>query len=376
MALFVLGCAKPENGQVAEVSGSGTEVDYTVLVKKDGVLQQSTFTADAEIINPVSHTGAFEAMDFPQLSYRYGESISLYVRKADCTGEVTLVDFDGDQLEIIPVFTDLASCEREVISISHSMDSLYLTYSYPGSGLKEKHHFLRAVKVGDVIEGHTEFELFKEPRHMIYSHNRLFILSISNEDDAKDEDEIFSLGVFNPSTGEMIHEINLDGEAQNIFRTVEGHIVVSFPKLHLLINGNTLGVITTVRYNLGKEPDFGATEKAYFDILGNLYYTRPTGLAGTTYEKIPGMYDFENNTAILYYYENFLSESERNFEYEIGDTSLVAYDSANNLILVGYQKLGSGGKGGLLRIKPVPGPDLVDNTDLDGIPYEVFIGRH
>jgi hypothetical protein len=275
-------------------------------------------------------------------------------------------------VEKIPVFADLASCEMEVLSLTHSKDSLYLAYSYPGSGLKEKHHFLRAVKVdGDHAE-FTEFELSREPRQVIYSHNRLFILSREQDVDTEDA-EGFSLGVFNPISGEMIHDINLDDEVQNVFRTMEGHIVVSYRKLHLLIDSHTLGILSTVRYNEGSEPDFGETAKAYFDTLGNLYYTRPTGLAETTYESIPGVYDFLSNTAVLYYYENFLSESERNFKYEIGNTSLVSYDMANNIILIGYRKSGGSGKGGLLRIKPIPEPEFIDNTDLDGIPYEVFI---
>lgn len=373
VALFVLGCSKPDNGHSSGDSADGTDVNYTVMLKKDAILQQVSFTADARFIHPGNPEAEPRILNFPQLSYRDGNSISLYTRQPDCSGEVAWFDFNTDRKVTIPVFTDLTSCEIDVISIAHSGDYVYLAYSYPGSELKEKHYFIRVVDVADGMDGYGEYELSGEPVQMVYSNNRMFILSRDEEKAEKDGVEGFELVVLNPADGALIHAINLNEAAQKIFRTGAGHIMVSYPELHMLIDSQTLGILTTVRYNKGTEPNFGAAENAYFDLLGNLYYPMPTGLSGTAYETIPGVYDFENNTSILYYYENFLTESERKFVYEIGDTSLVAFDAANNIILVGYRKLGGNGKGGLLRIRPTPGLELVDNTDLDGIPYELFI---
>ncbi len=98
----------------------------------------------------------------------------------------------------------------------------------------------------------------------------------------------------------------------------------------------------------------------------------PTNFSGTSYPNIPAVYDFENNTAILYYYENFLSEQEQLVEFEIGDTSMVSYDAKNNLILIGYQKSGDPDKGGLLRIRPIPNPAFIDNIDLNGVPFQMY----
>jgi len=35
--------------------------------------------------------------------------------------------------------------------------------------------------------------------------------------------------------------------------------------------------------------------------------------------------------------------------------------------------MGGSNEGGLMRIKPVPEPAFIDNIDLDGVPYQIFI---
>lgn len=373
MALSVLGCAKPDKGHPTDTHQAGTDVNYTVLLRKDAVLKQAYFSADATLIQSVNPIGETAMLTYPKLSYREGNSISLYAAQPDCTGEVVRFNFNTDQKVVIPVFEDIASCAIDVLSITHSADAVYLAYSYPGSGLKEKHYFIRAVPVADGSKAYWEYELSRESIQIVYSNSKIFVLSRDEDKGDKDGADEFTLLVLNPADGVLLHEINLDEDAQKIFRTNEGHVLVTYPKLHLLIDSQTLGILKTVRYNTGTGPNFGSVDKAFFDLVGNLYYPMPTGLSGTTYKTIPGVYDFSNNTSIVYYYENFLTGAERKFEYEIGDTSLVAYDAANNLILIGYQKLGENGLGGLLRIRPTPGLELVDNIDLDGIPYELFI---
>lgn len=98
-------------------------------------------------------------------------------------------------------------------------------------------------------------------------------------------------------------------------------------------------------------------------------------LAGTysKYSLIPAVYDFNKNSAILYAFENFLTETQLDFELEIENTTLVHYDEVNNLLLIGYKKSGEDKKGGLLRINPVPQPKFAGNLDLDGIPYALYV---
>ncbi|MEQ8420640.1 MAG: hypothetical protein RIB64_11580, partial [Arenibacter algicola] len=102
-----------------------------------------------------------------------------------------------------------------------------------------------------------------------------------------------------------------------------------------------------------------------------MYYPMESG-SKSSYPHIAAVYDFKENMSVLYIYENFLSLEERNLKYEIEDTTMVSYDANNNLILIGYRKIGGSGKGGLMRIKPIRDPKFLDNDDLDGMPIELF----
>ena len=95
--------------------------------------------------------------------------------------------------------------------------------------------------------------------------------------------------------------------------------------------------------------------------------------SNSIYPIVAAMYDFETNNTVLYAYENFLTETQRDLEFEIKSTTMVGYDEKNNLLLIGYSKTGGSKKGGLLRIKLGLEPEFVDNLDLDGAPYALFI---
>jgi hypothetical protein len=125
-----------------------------------------------------------------------------------------------------------------------------------------------------------------------------------------------------------------------------------------------------IGYEEGKEPLFHGSEFNCFDDQGRLFYKRPN--EDGEQSNIPAIYDFANNLAILYFYENFLTASQLEFEYKIGDTTMVSYDDINNIMIVGYQKMDNENKGGLLRIQLEPTPKLLDNLDLDAVPRQLF----
>ena len=60
-------------------------------------------------------------------------------------------------------------------------------------------------------------------------------------------------------------------------------------------------------------------------------------------------------------------------QYGIGDTRSVAFDQHNGLLLIGYEKAGNVGEGGLLRVKPVPEPKFIDQIDLEGVPMHLIV---
>ncbi|MBT8184989.1 MAG: hypothetical protein KJN76_09115, partial [Eudoraea sp.] len=368
IAVLALGCSKTENGGSSESEGPNVAADYSVLLSRTGLLSETLLNANAELISKNPASSPFESTIFPELRYRDGNTISLFYSKPDCSGELTKVDFSNYDSKRVNVFQDLQDCDLQVNSIAHSSSAFYLAYTVPATGPKETHFFIRTVNVGSGEESFTDLELALEPEQIVIVSDKVFILS----SEAEEEDK-FALVVLDANSGMPIHEVNLDFNVQRIFKTVDNNIMVSYPDLHLVINSNSMGIIETVRYNEGMEPKFGYTEVSIFDELGNLYYPMPTDMEETDYPNIPGVYDFSTNTAVLYFYENFLTETERDFEFKIGDTSMVSYDTANNLILIGYQKSDDTNKGGLLRVKPIPEPAFIDNIDLDGVPMEIIV---
>lgn len=367
LAWMVIGCSTSDDGQDNGDNGkeTGEDADYTVLVSNGGVISGILLNASIDVLTLDPDDSPFGSTAKPQHTYRDGTQFSFYKEKPDCVGEITKYDFNGDTSIALAVFSDLNNCELSVKAVAHSENSFFLAYKVP-TDTKDEHFFVRAMDMDSDDSDFTDIELDQEPVQMTYANNRLFILGF-NEDDGKN-----ALLVLDTDDNELIHEINLDLDVQKISKNSDGNILVSYENLHLEISSSTMGILSTTRYEEGKEPKFGFTESEYFDIVGNLYYPRPTE-PSDEYPTIPAVYDFDSNTATLYFYENFLSTEQRKFEYEIGDTSLVSYDAKNNLILVGYRKSGSTNLGGLLRIKPAPDPKFIDNIDLDGVPYAISI---
>ena len=368
LAVLAMGCSPSESEPVVEENEVSVDVNYSVLLTHNDLLSESLLNANGQVITLNPAVSSFESIEAPQLSYRDGTLLSFYTGGEDCTGTLISFDFRTSVSREFTVFDDLADCELQVKSITHSENAIYLVYSIPGDGLKGMDYFLRRVDATSADGTFSEIQLQKEPEQIVFANNRVFILSGD-----PDEENKYGLVVYDVPGEALIHDINLDDDAQKIFRTIDGNIMVSYPDLHLTINSGTMGITSTVRYNDGQEPKFGYTRAGYFDSQGNLYYPMPTDFSGTDYANIPGVFNFATNTAILYFYENFLTAEEREFEYEIGDTSMVSYDADNNLILIGYQKSSDANKGGLLRVRPIPDPKFIDNIDLDGVPFEIFV---
>ena len=367
-AVCALGCSKTESGPGPDNEGPNVDADYSVLLSHDGLLSETLLNANAEIITLNPSGSQFESSTLPEQRYRDGNELSFYTTKGDCTGELSKVDFNTYAARRVSVFEDLSNCELEVTALAHSDTNIFVAYTVPGTGAKETHSFVRTVAISEEETSFTDLELQQQALQLIYVSGKLFVLS---KDAA--EDDKYALVVIDTNEGLPLHEVNLDFNVQKIFKTISGNIMVSYPELHLVVSSSSMGIIETVRYNEGKEPKFGYTDASFFDASGNLYYTMPTDQPESEYDNIPGVYDFSTNTAVLYFYENFLTATQRQFEYKIGDTSMVSYDAANNLILIGYQKADDPDKGGLLRIRPIPEPAFIDNTDLDGVPREFFV---
>lgn len=365
LACALLGCSKSDQGPDSEKkTESGAEAEYTVILTKNDKWSGTQFNANLEKISLNQDGGPFTTTIVPELSYREGIALSLFKKKTECEGEIIFYDFDAGKKESAEVFGDLGVCKLFPKGLAHSSSHLFMAYGLWNEVSLKNDYFVR------IIDRRTketkDIPLNKEPLQLVFSNNRLFVLGL----DAK-VNGIYSLIVVDTEERKQVHEINLGADARTIAKNSDGNILVSFNGMHIIIDSAILKSISEVRYNAGKEPKFGFLAEGVFND-GKLYYRRSEENTGDI-PQIPAVYDFSRNMITLYYYENWLTAEQLQFEYNIGDTSMVSYDPKNNLILIGYRKKGNDQLGGILRIKPAPEPKFIDNTDLEGVPYAVFV---
>jgi hypothetical protein len=367
LCLWLLGCSKSEVGPGAVDTDEGVTAHYTLLLSDGSSYVPAQFTANALAIEPSTAGNMVpEPFDAPEISYRNDSDLCFYRTLADCSGEVRYIGLSTGNVSVKKVFGDSPSCGREIMALASSASTAYLGYNMPGGGIKETLYLIRAVSLASASSVFPETEIEYAPYQLLWSNNRLYVLAYDGAGDT------YFLYKLNGETGAIQQELDLGSGVQRLLATNGGKLLVSYEQRHLLLDPLNLEVLSRIVYTDGKEPNIGQSPNFYFDPEDRLYYAMPTGLAGTAYDHIPAVYDLANHIAYLYYYENFLNENQLNTYYAIGDTRVVGFDHHNGFLLIGYQKAGSSG-GGLLRIKPVPDPRLIDHIALDGIPMQIHV---
>jgi hypothetical protein len=366
LAVFAIGCSK--SGGPIDDGGKnepGVEAAYTVVVKDNGQLTATLLNADAETLSINDAESGFADTAEPELLFEEGKVLAMYHKKSDCSGKITVHDFNAATSKSFDVFTDLGTCNLTAKAIVKGGNTVYVAYELE-QNTKTNGYFVRAVDISGAEATFVDVELEFKPVGLAFAQNRLFVLGL-DEDITGDH----KLTVLNTGANTAAYTENLGLDARGIFKNPDGNIVVSYDDRHTTFNSATLDFNYT-NYPPDTAPNFIGSEFRHFDSSGKMYYAM---LAGThsIYKRIPAVYDFEKNSTVLYAYENFLTEAQRNFKFEIENTTVVQYDEANNLLLFGYEKSGGNSKGGLLRIKPIPEPEFVGNLDLDGIPYTIYI---
>lgn len=360
LAVFLTSCAK-STSESPNDNPNLTNADYGILLQGNSTLSSTLINFDGNDLKLSEKPNLFPSFHIPTVSYRNDYQYSFYKETGNCSGEILVYDFKEDIETSFSVFSDLGMCDLTILAISHSNTHVFLSYMIESAG-KEKKYFIRTIDIGSENMTHEDLEISMNPVKMVVSNNRLFILTID-----KEVTNEYFISVMDIGTNELIHEMDLGLEVGNIFPNPDGDIIIGYPSLHTTVNSSDLSVIYT-QYGEGTEPQFSDSESIYFDSTNKMYYTMKPG----TSEAIPAVYDFSNNTAILYFFENFLTSAQLNVEFEISSATTIGYDKKNNFILVGYKKQGQGNRGGLIRISPSPDFSFVDNYDLNAIPVAIF----
>ena len=372
LAFAIIGCSKSDNGGDDGGKTPGADAAYNLLVTQDGLVSSTLINATPEITTLNPAISPFEEMTMPDLVFKEGQVYTTYHKDTNCSGKLAQFDFADNSSESLDLFLDMEDCNLIATAIAHSSTRLYVAYGLQVSASKYD-YFVRVIDPSKTESNFVDVPLKAEqpdptyiPKELAYANNRLFILG--HDEDASDE---YHLLVMDSANNSLIHEVNLGFNVKQIFRNPSDNIIVSYSELHSEVDSGTMEV-TYTNYEPATNPHFTGSKFNPFDDTGRMYYEMPPG-SHSSYSIIPAVYDFANKLAVIYAYENFLTEAERNFEYEIESTSMVGYDEKNDYILIGYKKTGSANKGGLMRIKPAPEPELIDNLNVDGIPYKLFV---
>ena len=365
-ALVIISCSISGDTQIqTEIEQEETffSADYILLQSTNNNLStQLLNTTEGGVTLNLAESN-FVSVPVPEIIFQNGSIFGHYQKLSDCSGQVTIHDFGNDSSLSIDVFNDLTGCNLTTTAIAIIANTLYVSYMIEETSKSNK-YFVRVIDISDMGESYLDVELDKKPLQMVVANGDIFVSTIDLE--ITDEN---SLLVMDGTTNTLVNEIGMGYNVEQIFATIDQNLIISYQELHTVLNSATLSV-QYVNYEEGKEPNFSDLKFHHFDFQGKLYYKKTLG--DTDHPHIPAIYDFSNNSAIVYYFENFLTASQLEFEYKIGDTTMVSYDDENNILLIGYQKLDDENKGGLLRIQLEPLPKLLDNIDLKGVPYQIF----
>jgi hypothetical protein len=366
LVLFAIGCSKSEEPS-DEDGKTEQEVDaaYTLLLKDNGQLTGALLEADAETLSVNDADSGFDEIAEPQLISEDGKVLTMYHKKSDCSGTVIVHDFESDTAKSFDVFTDLDACTLTAHAVVNGGNTVYAAYTLEQDS-KADAYFIRAMNISGGESTFVDIALEFKPVDLVFAKDRLFVLALDEHITGEHK-----LTIVDPGTNRILFTEKLGLDALGFFKDPEENIIVGYEELHTTYDSQTLDFNHT-NYPPDAQPNLTGATFRDFDSSGKMYYARIAG-AHSEYERIPAVYDFDTNSSVLYAYENFLTEAQREFEFEIENTTVVQYDEANNLLLVGYKKSGESNKGGLLRIKPIPKPKFAGNLDLDGVPYSIYI---
>ncbi len=363
LALVISSCSKSDGVAGGEEKQKSVDADYAVVLDIGNEFSTQLLNANGESIDFNPSHSALSNNPKPQLSFSTGSKFLQYFKNGDCSSSVILHDFSTDKSENIIPFEDLNDCMLTANTISLAENKMFIGYELTNS-YSEKEYMLRSFDLNSATS--VDVTLPKKPVGSTIANNRLFILTL---DELVTEEN--SLSVLNLSNNDLIHELDLGYGARRIFTNKNDEVIIGYDELHTTMNSNDFSVAYT-QYEEGTEPNFAQTSAVNMDDRGQLYYPYDSQSI-SSYPAIAGVYDFSKKLVTSYAFENFLTEEQRNNEFAIETTTSVVYDIENNLILIGYRKMGTSNEGGLIRIKPVPDPAFVDHIDLEGIPYEIIV---
>lgn len=362
--VLFFGCSK-NDGQISddEEQSELTESLYTVLTTKNSVASTQLLEATVESMFLSTEKNNFGSITAPDFVYR-DKQMQTSISFSNCLGNIVQYDFLNNTKIDFTIFSENENCNITIKAIVNSGKHIFVAYEeYDDAQSKTCYKLRKIVTVDPNI--FNDIELNTKIVDMIFVKNDLYVLQENDEGKS-------TLLAIDQDTEETVLNMNLDFGALDILKRPDENILVVYDNMHLIIDSATYTNISETRYGQNVSPGFSDSHIKNFDVDGKLYYAVPSESDGNISD-IPSVFDFDKNLTIMYYYENFLSEEKRNQVYKIGKTTMMSYDNDNGLVLIGYSRHDDIDKGGIIRIKPVPNPEFIDQIDTDGVPNSIYI---
>lgn len=362
---LVTSCSKPDTLEGPDGPVAGVPADYTVLTAAEGSLRAEYFHTDGLSLEPFEPSAPFSAGNFPSLFYRDATSFSYLPDATDCSASAAYYEtHEGRYLERA-VLDDLDPCQTEVLALFHTGTDLYLGLQNTEGGDKPPAYLVRHIPLeGGMV---TDHPLAARPVDLTRVGDRIFVLTLDAFDTGENILEVLTADLLEP-----VHSLVLGFEARTLVRLDASRLLASFPDKHLVLEAQTLRTLQTVRYQEGLSPGFCEKAPLASPDGTRLFYLYDAPAESGQIRQIPALYDLERNTAVFYYFENFLSPVEMDLEYDVSEARAIGYDAGNNYLLVGYARAQDGQGGGVFRLDIGPEFRLVDQVDLPAPPLAVF----
>ncbi|MEP2239976.1 MAG: hypothetical protein ABJI22_16520 [Maribacter sp.] len=362
LAFSFFACEKSSE-QVEEEIVTSAQVEYTVFLQNNNLLNAVVVASSNEEFAVKSTLSSFNSVPFNAITHRTATDISYYAT-TNCQATLQWYNSESSVATSVALFNDIDACDINVLAMARSNEIAAVAYERELLG-KDKQYVVRINSLIEPVDNPLEISLDKKPVDVVFSTNKLFVLTLNEF--ITDE---FHLSVIDLNTNEAVMELDLGLDAQRLFTNSNGDVIISYPKLHTILDPVSLDKSYTT-YGEDTEPGFITTTDFYMDNSGKFYFQKNVPTAEIV--EVPAIYDFEKNSTVVYLFENFLTDTELKVKYNIANTSAITYDEKNNYVLIGYEKNGQANMGGILRITPAPDFKLIDNIDLDGVPKTIFV---
>ena len=358
-------CSKPDAPSGQEDPVSGVPADYTVLTASDAFLRAEYFHTDGLAPEPEVRASPFSTQTLPTLYYQDATSISYLIGGAPCPAKAAWFESQHGHYLEREVLDGWDPCQSEVLTLFHAGTDLYLGLQNTEGGDKPPAYWVRHLP----LEGGeaADYRLPARPVALTRIGNRIYVLTLDAFDTLQNTLEVFMAEGLAP-----LYSLSVGFDAQTLVPLTPARLLVSFPGKHLVMDAETLQILQTVRYAEGLEPGFCGRAPQVSEDGSRLFYLHKAPREGGGFRQIPAMYELERNTAVFYYFENFLSPVELDLEYDVSEAHAVGFDARNEYLLVGYAGRQDQGRGGLFRLDIGQDFSLVDQTDLQAPPLAVF----